>query len=97
MPYLIAFLLLAAVVWFLSDPLRRGAGEQVAAATAQRLELEAARDAKLGEIRDAALDHQTGKLSDDDYEAIDSGLRTEAVELLHRIDAIDDERSADAE
>ena len=34
-------------------------------------ELEAAREAKYREIRDAELDHQTGKLSDADFEAID--------------------------
>ncbi len=34
-------------------------------------ELEAAREAKYREIRDAELDHRTGKLSDADYEAID--------------------------
>ena len=58
----------------------------------QRLDLEAARDAKYREIRDAELDHQTGKLSEADYEAIDSTLRAEAIELLHRLDAIDEEQ-----
>ncbi len=58
----------------------------------QRLDLEAARDAKYREIRDAELDHQTGKLSEADYEAIDSTLRAEAIELLHQLDAIDEER-----
>ena len=41
----------------------------------EQIDLEAARDAKYREIRDAELDHQTGKLSDADYEAIDSTLR----------------------
>ncbi len=36
-------------------------------------ELEAARDAKYREIRDAELDLRTGKLSDEDYGAIDRG------------------------
>ncbi len=57
----------------------------------RRIDLEAARDAKYREIRDAELDHQTGKLSDADYEAIDSTLRAEAIELLHQLDALGDE------
>jgi hypothetical protein len=49
-------------------------------------ELEAARDAKYREIRDAELDHRTGKLSDADFEAVDRGLRAEAVQILHELD-----------
>ncbi len=49
-------------------------------------ELEAARDAKYREIRDAELDHRTGKLSDPDFEAVDRGLRAEAVQILHELD-----------
>jgi hypothetical protein len=49
--------------------------------------LEAARDAKYREIRDAELDLRTGKLSDDDYRAIDTTLRAEALEILRRLDA----------
>jgi len=51
-------------------------------------ELEAARDAKYREIRDAELDHRTGKLSDADFEAIDETLRAEAVEILHQLDRL---------
>jgi Na+-transporting methylmalonyl-CoA/oxaloacetate decarboxylase gamma subunit len=51
-------------------------------------ELEAARDAKYREIRDAELDHRTGKLSDADFEAVDRGLRAEAVEILHELDRV---------
>jgi hypothetical protein len=49
-------------------------------------ELEAARDAKYREIRDAELDRRTGKLSESDYEAIDRSLRSEAVEILNALD-----------
>jgi hypothetical protein len=95
MAYVILLLLLLAVVWVVSAPLRRrpgggsAAGESLQSApdAMQRIDLEAARDAKFREIRDAELDHQTGKLSDEDFAAIDSTLRAEAVELLHRLDA----------
>jgi hypothetical protein len=49
-------------------------------------DLEAARDAKYREIRDAELDRRTGKLADEDYEAIDSSLRAEAIEILNELD-----------
>jgi len=56
----------------------------------RRIDLEAARDAKYREIRDAELDHQTGKLSDADFNAISSTLRAEALELLRELDTFDD-------
>ena len=46
----------------------------------------AARDSKLQEIRDAEMDVRTGKLSDEDYQAIDGALRAEAVQILERLD-----------
>ncbi len=94
MAYLILLLLLLGVVWFVSAPLRAAAltpGSSVDPAfeSIKRIDLEAARDAKYREIRDAELDHQTGKLSDADFEAIDSTLRSEAIEVLHQLDALD--------
>ncbi|PZS08591.1 MAG: hypothetical protein DLM64_12190 [Solirubrobacterales bacterium] len=53
-------------------------------------ELESAREAKYREIRDAELDHRTGKLSDADYEAVDLGLRAEAIEILRALDRTGD-------
>jgi hypothetical protein len=37
------------------------------------------------------MDYRTGKLSEADWRAMDRQLRREAVELLHRLDAVDDE------
>jgi hypothetical protein len=51
-----------------------------------REDLEAAREAKYREIRDAELDYRTGKLSPEDYQAIDSELRAEAIEILDRLE-----------
>ncbi len=50
--------------------------------------LEAAREAKYREIRDTELDYRTGKLSREDYEAIDAGLRAEAIEILDRLEEL---------
>jgi hypothetical protein len=83
--FLIILVILAAVVLFVTMPLRqmRAAGE---GAPDPLADLEAAREAKYRELRDAELDHRTGKLSDADYEELDQALRGEAIEILHGID-----------
>jgi type II secretory pathway component PulM len=85
--YVIVLIVLAIAVWAISGPLRaerRSAGSEL---TAGRIaELEAAREAKYREIRDAELDVRTGKLSQEDYRAIDTSLRAEAIEILHALD-----------
>jgi hypothetical protein len=87
MAYVLVLVVLAGAVYLISAPLRsvRRAGGSARGA-AEVAELEAARDAKYREIRDAELDLRTGKLSDADYEAVDSSLRAEAVDILHRLD-----------
>jgi cytochrome c-type biogenesis protein CcmF len=47
-----------------------------------RTEADARKEAKYREIRDAELDHAVGKLSDEDFAAVDAELRREAVEIL---------------
>lgn len=94
MAYVITAVLLVGVVWLVTAPLRRPRSPELpdpglAPEAMRRIDLEAARDAKYREIRDAELDHQTGKLSDEDYEAIDSTLRADAIGLLHELDALD--------
>ncbi len=53
-------------------------------APAADTELEALKEAKYREIRDAELDHAAGKLSDEDFALLDAELRREAVEILDR-------------
>jgi len=50
-------------------------------------EADALKEAKYREIRDAELDHAAGKLSDEDYALLDAELRTEAVEILEKVEA----------
>jgi hypothetical protein len=85
MDFLVILVVLALVVLFVSAPLRSRRADEVAE-SAERAELEAARDAKYREIRDAELDYRTGKLSEADWRALDRGLRAEAVEILRRLD-----------
>jgi hypothetical protein len=101
MTYVIVLAVLFAVIFVVSAPLRRRedavAGDEPIELlppeqlSPEVLELQAARDAKYREIRDAELDHQTGKLSDADFDAIDSTLRAEAIEILRRLDDVTDE------
>ena len=71
---------------------RRGAGRCTgprgrARAAAPEVEaLEAAKDSKLREIRDAELDYRTGKLSEEDWRARTRELRSEAADLLRDLD-----------
>ena len=82
--------LVAVAVLAIAAPLLPGhRAERAAPGEAERAELEAARDAKYAEIRDAELDYRTGKLSEPDWRGMDRELRREAVALLHRLDALD--------
>jgi Tfp pilus assembly protein FimT len=98
--FLIVLAILLVVVAVVIAPLRREwqgqrrVGESDELEPARELaELEAARDAKYGEIRDAELDHQTGKLSDADFEAVDRALRAEAMDLLKAVDEVSERPS----
>jgi hypothetical protein len=95
--FVIVLAIVMLVVLVVSGPLRRTparrpAAENAPAGASQLAELEAAREAKYREIRDADLDHRTGKLSDADYEALDQELRAEAIAILHALD-----RAADSD
>jgi hypothetical protein len=83
--YLAILALLAAVVWVVSAPLRRPHAGGVPERS-RLAELEAAREAKYREIRDAELDFRTGKLSEEDYGELDRSLRAEAVAILRDLD-----------
>ncbi|HKH16804.1 MAG TPA: hypothetical protein VKA57_04710 [Solirubrobacteraceae bacterium] len=87
MEVLLVLVVVAVAVLVISAPLRRRGGREAAGA-AERADLEAARDAKYAEIRDAEMDYRTGKLSEADWRALDRQLRREAVELLHRLDEL---------
>ena len=79
---------LAAVVAFLVlQPLRtRTAGEESAD---PRADLEAAKEAKYREIKDAELDFQMGKMSEEDWHALDAELRAQAIDILRQLDRLD--------
>ncbi|MEA2418713.1 MAG: hypothetical protein QOE60_919 [Thermoleophilaceae bacterium] len=89
MEYGLALILLAALVavvvaWPLS---RRGEEERLESSRLQ--ELQAAKEAKYREIRDAELDREMGKLSPDDWRSVDRELRGEAIEILRELDRLE--------
>jgi flagellar biosynthesis/type III secretory pathway M-ring protein FliF/YscJ len=87
----IALALLVVVILVISAPLRAVRRPQDSKPEEARAELEAAREAKYREIRDAQLDYNTGKLSQEDFAATDGALRAEAVEILDWLDALEQE------
>ena len=84
MEVVLALALLLAVAWFVTAPLRAPAAE--AGEDPHIADLEARKEAKYREIRDAELDHAQGKLSDSDWRAADAELRAEAIEILRELD-----------
>ncbi len=84
---LVILAVLCAVVALVSAPLRGRAVDRVRAESDDEIaELEARKEAKYREIRDAELDMRTGKLSQEDHRALDRQLRAEAVEILKALD-----------
>ena len=80
-------LALAALVAFLVlQPLRT----RSSAAEPDRLgDLEAAKESKYREIKDAELDYRMGKLSEQDWLALDAELRAQAIEILRELDKLE--------
>jgi hypothetical protein len=88
MEAVLAALVLAAIVLFvISVPLRRHA-EHERIEESRRADLEAAKEAKYRDIRDAELDYRMGKLSEADWRATDRELRAQAIEILRELDAL---------
>jgi hypothetical protein len=85
----LAILILACLVAFVAAPLLRSRGEPPAADADDPViaDLEARKEAKYREIRDAELDHAQGKLSDADWARADAQLRREAIEILKALDS----------
>jgi hypothetical protein len=89
MELLLIVAVVAVVAWIVSAPLRRGNAVQRDLREASlRADLEARKEAKYREIREAEMDWRTGKLSEPDYRALDRRLRREAIDLLSEIDSL---------
>ncbi len=84
---LVIVAVIGAVAALVSAPLRAGERAREGGDAADRIaELEARKEAKYREIRDAELDMRTGKLSEDDHRVLDRQLRAEAIDVLRELD-----------
>jgi hypothetical protein len=87
----LAILVLAAVAALVIGlPLRRGPGVD-RREDERRAGLEAAKEAKYRELRDAELDFRMGKMSEPDYRTTDRELRGQAVAILRELDELEAE------
>src|SRR4051812_41609004 len=91
MEYALAILVLAAIAALIvAAPLRHGPAVD-RREDELRATLEAAKEAKYREIRDAELDFRMGKMSEPDYRTTDRELRGQAVAILRELDELDAE------
>ena len=92
MDYALAIILLTAIAAVIvAIPLRRGPDVD-RREDERRAALEAAKEAKYREIRDAELDFRMGKMTESDYRATDRELRGHAVTILRELDELEAER-----
>jgi hypothetical protein len=88
MEFVLAALVLAGIVALVViGPLRK-AEVRARGEDDRRAALEAAKEQKYRDIRDAELDYRMGKLSESDWRAADRELRAEAIEILRRLDRL---------
>jgi hypothetical protein len=89
MELVLAALILLALAAFVTAPLRRrdgGGGDEAKLEDPHIAELEARKEAKYREIRDAEMDRAQGKLTEADFRRQDAELRREAIEILKELD-----------
>jgi hypothetical protein len=86
---LIAVILVVLAV-FVTAPLRRAAGVSHGEDEDPRVaDLEARKQAKYREIRDAELDREAGKIDEQEWRRQDAELRREAIGILKRLDELE--------
>jgi hypothetical protein len=87
--FVLALVIVVLVAWFVTAPLRhRAPATSEDSTVAELADLEARKQAKYREIRDAEADHAAGKLTDEDFRRLDRELRSEAIEILKKIDRL---------
>lgn len=90
-------LIMVAVLAFVVVPYTRNSPDEVkknGAKSARLADLLAQRDVVLSAIKDLEFDHEMGKISDEDYEQMNTQYRQEAVAVLQAIDHSNGRRPA---
>ena len=88
--FLLAVAVVVLVAWFVTAPLRNrpATDDDEDPELAELADLEARKEAKYRQIRDAEADQAAGKLTAEDFKRLDRELRGEAVDILKRIDRL---------
>ena len=95
MEIVLAAAIVVLLAWFVTAPLReRPAAKPADRTEAELADLEAQKQAKYRQIRDAEADHASGKMSDEDFRRLDTELRAEAIQILKGIDRLRQRRGA---
>jgi hypothetical protein len=89
MEFVLALLILAALAWVVTAPLRADRAQVDEREDPRSADLEARKQALYRQIRDAELDREQGKLSDADWRRVDAELRREAIAVLRAIDSLE--------
>ena len=85
--FLLVLVVLAVVAVVVAWPLYRATRPAAPSTRDADVEaLEATKETKLREIREAELDYRTGKLTEEDWRAIDRRLRAEVADVLRALD-----------
>jgi len=93
MEFFLALVIVVLVAWFVTAPLRdRAPAQRDDPAVAELADLESRKAAKYRQIRDAEADRTAGKLTEADYQRLDRELRAEAIDVLKRIDRLQQRR-----
>jgi hypothetical protein len=93
MEFFLALVIVVLVAWFVTAPLRdRAPAQRDDPAVAELADLESRKAAKYRQIRDAEADRTAGKLTEADYQRLDRELRAEAIDILKRIDRLQQRR-----
>lgn len=79
---ILALLGLAAIIAFVAAPLVRPSRASATDARASDLQALERRDRALTALRELEFDHRTGKISDEDYDALRGPLRRDAADAL---------------
>lgn len=92
---LLSLIVVGGVLSFLAWPVLNGVDERVV--DAERRELEDAKQAKYREIKDAELDHKSGRMTEEQWLETDKELRREAMQILAKIDTLGAKRAAESD
>ena len=90
MEFVLIAVILVVLAVFVTAPLRRAAGVSHSEVEDPRIaDLEARKQAKYREIRDAELDREAGKITEQEWRRQDTELRRDAIGILKRLDELE--------